>query len=246
MRPSPLLLALLLVPPAARAAPAADLDGLPTPVREYVAGWLARDGARVDQVVSDLGGYRDPGLWSPLSGPDLADYVETFRTARLELLEVRRPDAEHVDLAWTLTWPDARGTQRFTDHLTVRDGRIQHVVSEGPPIPAGSWPVIEAYFRNRGEARAAETAALFGADGVLEAKNLPAGGIRGERLRQYFEADVDRRLIMREGGLRQLTKDGRPAVDFHLLRRSDGGLIAGGRELFTIEKDRIVRLTGLF
>jgi hypothetical protein len=238
------LFPLLLTAAPAGAAP--DLSKLPASVQEYVAGWLARDGERVDRVVNEDGGYRDPALWYPVSGPDLADYVETFEPAKLELLSAERPAPDKVDLGWRLVWPDARGEQRFTDHLTMDGGEIKMVLSDGPPIPARHWPVIEAYFRHREAAQAAETAALFGEDGVLEAKTLPRGGISGARLRQYFDGDANHKLVMRPGGVRQLTKDGRPAVDFTLLRRGDGSQLAGGRELFTLEGNRIKRLQGLF
>lgn len=118
-------------------------------------------------------------------------------------------------------------------------------MSEGQEIPARLWPVVQAYFDHRARAEAAETAALFGADGVLEARTLPRGGIGGERLRRYFEADAVRTLTMRPGGVRQMTKDGRPAVDFEL-RNKDGSGLVNGREVFTIADGRIKRLNGLF
>lgn len=107
------LVAAAVAAPAARAA--ADAGALPAPVKEYVAGWLARDGARVDKVVDEDGGYRDAALFAPVSGPDLADYVDGFQAARVELLEARKADAEHVDLTWRITWPDARGALTAVD-----------------------------------------------------------------------------------------------------------------------------------
>lgn len=196
-------------------------------------------------MVDEDGGYRDPALLGPISGPELAGHVDSFRPATVELVAARRLDAEHVDLSWRFTWPDARGVQTCVDHLTVAPDRIRIVVSEGPEIPAALWPTIEAYFGHRARAEAAATAALFGPDGVLEARTLPKGGIGGERLVKYFEADATRRLSMRPGGTRQLTKDGRAAVDFELTGKDGTGRVTE-RELFSIAGGRIRRLTGLF
>jgi|GEM_PF-6841001 len=218
---------------------------LPQAVRQYVDGWIHHDGDKVEAVVGDEGGYRDPSIWSPLSGPNLADHVAHFKGASFALLRTETPGADKLDLTWKITWPDARGTLQYVDHLYLRKGAIVMVDSEGGPIPEIYWPPIRAYFKYREAADGDKTYALFGDTGVIEARIFPLGGIKGERLRRHFDRDKEQRFYMRPDGRQQMTKDGRPTVDFQI-DRQDGSLYLQGREVFTIEGDRIARLLGLF
>ncbi|WP_341676316.1 hypothetical protein [Niveibacterium sp. SC-1] len=224
---------------------AAAAPRLPQAVRQYVDGWTQHDAAKVDAAVSDEGGYRDPSLWSPIHGADLSDHVAKFKGAKFALQSTATPGPDKLDLTWTITWPDARGTQRYVDHLFLRKGQITMVDSEGGPIPESYWPPIRDYFKYREAAEGDKVYALFTEDGVIEARIFPPGGIKGERVRRHFDRDKEQQFIMRPDGRRQMTKDGRPTVDFQI-NRKDGSHYIDGREVFTLEGNRIARLQGLF
>lgn len=239
---------LLVLTSAVLCLTSAAAASLPPAVRSYVEGWQTHDGRKVEDAVGDDGGYRDPGVWAPLSGPQLADYVEGFKAARITLLETRAPARDRIDLVWQIVWPDARGALRCIDHLYLQQGAIQMVLGEGEPIPAQFWPVINSYFRFREAADVEQGVALFGADGVIEARFPPAYTLTqlgGARLRTHLEGDRGWHFFMKPGGVQQMSKDGRPAVDFQINKR-DGSLYVSGRELFSIKGEQIERLTGLF
>jgi predicted ester cyclase len=153
-----------------------DVTGLPeqrgaTPtaaVEAYFAGWNAHDGAAVAAAVS--GTYVDPTLPGPISGDDLAAYVDGLCAAFPDLAFVAEPlivDGTTVVGRWRMTGTNdgaplpgapaptgGRIDLPGLDVMTTDDGRVVDVVGyfdqktfveqlglQALIAPADTWPV---------------------------------------------------------------------------------------------------------
>lgn len=153
-----------------------ELTGLPgqrtagpeAAVEAYFAAWNAHDGAAV--AVAVAGTYVDPTLPAPISGSDLAAYVDGLCAAFPDLAFVAEPlivDGETVVGRWRMTGTNdgaplpgapaptgGRIDLAGLDVLTTRDGRVVDVVGyfdqktfveqlglQAIVMPADEWPV---------------------------------------------------------------------------------------------------------
>lgn len=246
-RPSPAariaLLSLLALTPAARTF----AEPLPAVVNQYIEGWKTHNIKKIYRTLTRDAIYKDEVHTNGIFDGDIGIYVDTFAPATFTLINAQATAENQADVTWALSWPDARGTLQYVDHLRLDGKHIKAITSETQgKVTEAELATITHYYATWTAGNRAEIQALFSATGVYTDRLVPTG-VRGtEGIGKLADARTHIASKPDPDGHATRTKDGRIAFDFIAYDKNSNAVLVHGRDLMKIEQGKFTHITGVF
>ncbi|MES2931973.1 MAG: nuclear transport factor 2 family protein [Pseudomonadota bacterium] len=207
--------------------------------------WKAHDVAKIEAAFALDAIYQDAVLRGG-TGSAIAEYAATFKDATFVLERSTDTAENQVDLHWAITWPDARGTLHYVDHITLKDKKIEALTSESTdPVPPATLALVKTYYSTWSSADKPAIKALFGKNGSYMDRYVP-GGASGDALDNVIKFHISFDTNLDEAGRVQWTKDGRIASDFEVFRKGSKSRVIRGRDLMRIQDGTFDEVIGVF